>query len=632
MSKRNKIILSVVGVIIGLVIILVILGLLNYKNGKALYAESLEGKTAFEDAQTAILAQDFEAATLALEQAEEDFYQAQEYSNKIVGLKYVPVIGRQLKAVDGILTAGYNISLALQKVSSLGEEVFAIVQNDGDITYRNIGPEEKEAIFEKLYQAPPELQGAKSEIDLAVLAMEQIPSRGLLKQLDQAVQPIQEYLPLIKEVIDQAVPAVETIPTIVGYPQEQTYLFLLQNNTELRPTGGFIGTYGILKVKNGEIVEFKTDNIYNLDTPAKDYLFINPPEPLAVYLSSTQWLMRDSNWSPDFPTAAQKAEEFYHLENGPEENIDGVIAVTPTFIASLLDITGAITVEGIEFTSENLVDVLQYEVEKAYYEKGISDDDRKEIIGVLADQIMDQILELPKDEWATLWQTFTKDVDEKQILIYLKDEDIQDLVEEQNWAGELKSPTDSDFLMVVDANMASLKTDPGVKRTINYSVAEEGGDLVATLDINYKNEGTFNWKSTRYRTYTRAYVPQGLELLEWSGTTQNDKLLGDDPKAPDVYDELGKTVIGGFISTEPQMENSLHYKYKLPDWLKDQEVYKLYVQKQAGTEGHSLNFTYDTGQGIKSYTPLDIGSKDGNNKVLYQTNLRIDREFEINLK
>ncbi len=632
MSKKTKIILSVVGVIIGLIILLAVLGLINYKNGVALYEESLNGKTSFENAQTAILAQDFATATASLEEAEQHFYTAQEHSNNLIGLKYIPVVGRQLKAVDGILTAGYNIALALQKVSDLGEEVFAIVQNDGDITYRQIGPEEKEAIFKKLYEAPPELQGAKSEIDLAVLAMEQIPERGLLKQLDQAVQPIEEYLPLIKEVIDQAVPAVETIPTIVGYPQEQTYLFLLQNNTELRPTGGFIGTYGILKVKNGEIVEFKTDNIYNLDTPAKDYLFINPPEPLAVYLSSTQWLMRDSNWSPDFPTAAQKAEEFYHLENGPEENIDGVIAVTPTFIASLLDITGSITVEGIEFNSENLVDVLQYEVEKAYYEKGISDSDRKEIIGVLADNIMDQILELPKEEWATLWQTFTKDVDEKQILIYLKDENIQDLVEQQNWAGEIKSPADSDFLMVVDCNMASLKTDPGVKRTINYSVAEEGGDLVATLDINYKNEGSFNWKSTRYRTYTRVYTPEGSELIEWSGTTVNDKLYGDDPKEPDVYNELGKTVIGGFISTEPQHENSLHYKYKLPSSLKDKELYKLYVQKQAGTDSHTLSFTYDTGQNIKSYTPLDIGSKDGNNKVLYQTTLRIDREFEINLK
>ena len=33
--------------------------------------------------------------------------------------------------------------------------------------------------------------------------------------------------------------------------QEKTFLILFQNNLELRPGGGFIGSFGILKVRHG---------------------------------------------------------------------------------------------------------------------------------------------------------------------------------------------------------------------------------------------------------------------------------------------------------------------------------------------------------------------------------------------
>ena len=35
--------------------------------------------------------------------------------------------------------------------------------------------------------------------------------------------------------------------------QERAYLVLLQNSAELRPGGGFLGQYAIIKIKNGKI-------------------------------------------------------------------------------------------------------------------------------------------------------------------------------------------------------------------------------------------------------------------------------------------------------------------------------------------------------------------------------------------
>ncbi len=37
------------------------------------------------------------------------------------------------------------------------------------------------------------------------------------------------------------------IPELTGFNGERTYLLLFQNNLELRPSGGYIGSFGIFK-------------------------------------------------------------------------------------------------------------------------------------------------------------------------------------------------------------------------------------------------------------------------------------------------------------------------------------------------------------------------------------------------
>ena len=47
------------------------------------------------------------------------------------------------------------------------------------------------------------------------------------------------------------------IPEIAGFNSEKTYLLLFQNNLELRPSGGYLGNFGIIKVKDGSPVSFE---------------------------------------------------------------------------------------------------------------------------------------------------------------------------------------------------------------------------------------------------------------------------------------------------------------------------------------------------------------------------------------
>ncbi|MDP3965098.1 MAG: DUF4012 domain-containing protein [bacterium] len=619
----------ITAIALGVIIVLAFGLYLKYSGpAKRVMAHALNGKTHLTDAQTSVEAEFFGQAAEQLDSAHDELSLALDEMEGLGGLKAMPYVGTQLSAVDNLLRAGLQTSSALGRVAKLADEIITPVKNNGEFTINSLTPEQKHEMLKQVSEAFPDLVGIKAEIDLAVLHVDQIPEKGILPVIKNALGPVREQLPTLQQSIAQVLPAVEIMPTIVGYPEEQTYLFLLENNAEMRPTGGFIGTYGILKVKDGEITSFTTDNIYNLDNNVKDRLIEAPPAPMAKYLAADKWFMRDSNWSPDFPTSAEKAIWFYEQEGGTANPIHGVIAVTPTFIESLLGLTGEVVVDGITFTEENFYDTLQFQVEQGFYRQGISDSERKEVIGAMADILMDRLLNFPQSRWGELWQTVENHIDEKHILLYSRNESLQRNIELENWGAEVRDQ-DGDYVFVVDANMASLKSDPGVFRTIRYEVNETAEGLIADLRVEYNNTGSFDWKSTRLRTYTRVYVPLGSVLLNHEGVMENDKLHGGRSADPEVYEELGKTVIAGFISIEPQTTGTLHYQYRLPATVKNTDTYSLLVQKQAGTAPHQLEIALNFQDDILRAEPIDTIEQSADNSVALKTDLRSDKVVEI---
>ena len=625
-------------VVIYIVIVLLLAGALlaarNYASAQNLYQQALSGKQYFELAQQSIEQQDFSNATIYLQKARQDFELAQINLRNLEGVKFVPFLIRQINAVDHILLAGIQASKAAEKVTSIAQLMLEQSQRSGDTTLNSITTEERREMLRVLYESLPDLQAARADIGLAVASMNQIPAVGLLGALKDAVVPLKERLPQIQGIIDELVPLAEALPQIVGYPDNKTYLFLLQNNQERRATGGFIGTYGILKLQDGDISTFVTDNVYNLDEPVKDDRDTQPPAPYQKYIGISTWFFRDCNWSPDFPETARTCVQFYREENGPEKSIDGVIAITPTFIESLLKLVGDIKVDGIVFTSENVTEVLQEEVEVTYRQKGISDSDRKEIVGDLADELMNRLLSLPKERWKDLWTTLQNNFQEKHLLINLFNGELQSLVQSENWDGAVRD-FDGDYIMVTDTNLASLKSDPGVKRTITYDLeVNRNQEVIGNVTIHYSNQGTFSWKSTRYRTWVRVYVPEGSQLLSYEGVMENDKLSGGLPGQVDVQNELGKTRFGAFIAIEPKQEGVLKFRYRLPDTVLQNirdGSYRLLVQKQSGTINHGLITDLDFDRKIRSYGAADPQPEVYDDYIIYNTDLRQDRQFEIGL-
>lgn len=373
-----------------------------------------------------------------------------------------------------------------------------------------------------------------------------------------------------------------------GYPAPHRFLILLQNNAELRPTGGFIGTYALVTLDAGAATEFTVDDVYRLDGAARGKLSVAPPKPLRDFNQTREWFLRDSNWSPHFPDAARQAIWFFHREGG-RGDIDSVVALTPEVIRDLLAAVGPLTVDGQIITAETLTDILEAQVGREFAVQGRSVAERKAFVGKVASALA-AALERAPDRFrlaAALARALQENLAERQLLLFSNFPDVQRGLSLRGWAGELQ-PTDGDYLMLVDANLGSLKTDPWVNRTLDYRLqsldgaglpcrlAAPGCRVVAETKITYRNEATLNWKTTRYRTYQRLYVPAGATLLEVSGNPYNVT----------TGEELGKTVFATFLVVEPGSTVTVTYTYQLPLPVSEylQRVrYELLVQKQPGT-------------------------------------------------
>lgn len=363
---------------------------------------------------------------------------------------------------------------------------------------------------------------------------------------------------------------------------ERTFLILLQNNMELRPGGGFLGQYAILKLKNGQVTSTFVEDANILDQ--RITTDVATPYPFKKMLQLKNWKFRDSNFSPDFPTNAEKAKYFYRLAGGGN-NFDGVIAVNATVLNDLLELTGPIIVSGTEFNSQNAVLKLEEIVEKIYLiNPDLNTQNRKDIMKKMAPVIIDKLTTL--GNVSKLADFFHKEMQKKNVMINFKDTNLQNLIGSVFWDGKVAQDWGSDFFMLVDSNMGALKTDYYMKREISYDVDLTAEKPTVNVNVLYKNTAPYgDWRTSDYHGYMRIYAPKGSTFVE-------RKMIG----YPYINQELGKTYFGMKIDVVMGKEVNAMLKYQLPDNF-DKNNYRLLIQKQSGVDDTPMKIHIKTKDG-----------------------------------
>ncbi len=441
----------------------------------------------------------------------------------------------------------------------------------------------------------------------------------------ETIGKLQNELPSLLATLKLSLEHASLLNELLGGKGPRQYLFLFENNQELRATGGFIGSYALLDLTGGGVRKFIVDGIFNPDGQLKENIV--PPQPIQKI--SAAWSLHDSNWFPDFPTSAEKAISFFEKTGGP--TVDGVIVITPLVLQRLLAITGPITLPqyGVTIDENNVLEIVQEQVEVKYDK---TENAPKKILSDLAGALLERLLAHPNaKDIRALGKALTQSLNERHVLLYARSTETEELIDAAGWSGRVLS-TPHDYLSVIHTNINGYKTDGVISESIvHHSTIAPDGSITDTVSITRKHNGghtPYEWWNKVNADYLRVYVPLGSTLLSARGMTREvvpeplDYTALGFHRDPDVVREegaitidpesgtrigvdAGKTVFGNWVYVSPGESVTVEYEYRLREKLPlssrhpgEGIGYSVLYQKQAGTKGIDLSGSVTAPEGL----------------------------------
>lgn len=506
---------------------------------------------------------------------------------------WLPAVGAEVQAAEPLLALATGMATAGRAALDAALPALEALRSEGEGSAL-------ERLTAAVIATAPLWNEADAALARATAARGEVDAAALDPRVGQQLQRLDRYLPTLRSGVGLA----RLAPSLLGADQPRTYLLLAQNSEELRPSGGFISGVGLVTVHRGKLGEIDFQDSYAIYNPAVDH----PPAPhdLERTMKAQMLLLRDANWSPDFPSASAVIQSLLLLDTG--QRVDGVIAfdleATRRVVAALQPLSLPGYAEPV--TAANLITALRAvweappEAEGTVLERYSSDWvlHRKDFMPDLAAAARAKVEAGQVDLTALLWAV-RSGLEERHILVSLNDPQAAQVLAQAGWDGALR-PGDDDFLMVVDTNVGWNKVNFLVSRTAAYTVTPAAnGSAQAELVLTYRHGGqpwdqpcvhesrygdTYADMIQRcYFNYLRVFAPRNAVLLSADGFQ------------PDTVStfagERGTTVLAGDVVVPPGQERTVRLTYALAPGTVDPQRYVLRWQKQPGTPAWPVQVT-----------------------------------------
>jgi hypothetical protein len=270
------------------------------------------------------------------------------------GAEHLPWVGDSVTLLRGLTTAvDGSVHQELAQLVAVADAISPdrLRRSDGSIDLR------------LLATAAESLAEARQSLLRRQAAVAALPSRGALSPLRDARERVVKELQGTYGQVDTAWRFAKLAPPMLGLNQPRRYFVGIQNNAELRATGGNIGAYAVLIARAGKLTVERSGSSLDYRNRLAP---LPPPTPQFVGLYGTEPLLdiRDANQGPHFPYAGELWRAHWRAQTG--ETVDGAIAVDPVTLSALLGVVGGVTLPGGRLIDQaNIVD---YTLRKAYAE------------------------------------------------------------------------------------------------------------------------------------------------------------------------------------------------------------------------------------------------------------------------
>ncbi len=260
---------------------------------------------------------------------------------------HLPWLGRNVQAVQ-VLSRVVDETASSALPSAM--EVFSVVRRQDGLR-RSDGSFDLAAIS----ALEPDFARLSERFRRSDDEISSIEPRRLFSLLAGPVGDVQEKIGSVADAARSGATATRLLPTMLGGDSPRTYLLVVQNNAEIRATGGLPGALALLNVRDGKIElgrQLSTANFSVLKTPV---LPISASEH-RLFGAAYGTDLRDLNLNPDYPRAAELFSAMLQRTQGVK--VDGVLAVDPVTLAAVMRATGPITFGSEKLSADNAVATL----------------------------------------------------------------------------------------------------------------------------------------------------------------------------------------------------------------------------------------------------------------------------------
>lgn len=411
-------------------------------------------------------------------------------------------------------------------------------------------------------------------------------------EIKPKINQAQDLVSQVYQYVKNSKPLLTKVSWLLGKDSPRNYLMIFQNDGELRASGGFWTAYSTLSVKNGKVTPGSASNIYDLD----DKINSRVPAPRLIknYHINVPYLnLRDSNLSPDFPTNAKIFLDQYQKVMGSKNKFDAVVAIDTEILVDMVRILGKLDTRVGTFTANpdkrcNGCPSIIYDLQwMSGRPRNYIEPNRKDFMNPLMSALLANVMGSEKSKMAPLIQTLFENINEKHVMIYFPDEQMQEIGNLANITGKMVDVDQNiDYLHLNDTNFASAKSNIFITQKINHDINIQNGVATHKISVTYTNpapgsncnleKGDLCLNASVYRDLFRFYTPLGSKLVKMTGSEVETV----------QYEELNKQVFEGFYGNKFGLNPQSNIKTSI-EYISGVNVgqnYSLLLQKQPGTK------------------------------------------------
>ncbi|MFB6609719.1 DUF4012 domain-containing protein [Agromyces sp. NPDC056379] len=267
--------------------------------------------------------------------------------------EWVPFVGQNLHAVR-MAAASADVIARDAVVPAASLSLDALKPVDGRI---DLGA---------VTAAAATVDGAADAVTEATSMLESVDRSMLVPEVASGLQRLDGATSSAQQVLEPARAVVSVLPGLLGADGPRDVLFLFQNNGEVMPRGGTVGSLAQMHIESGAITLVAQSSAAPIDMPMYDEDVVPiAADVRATYPSGLGRYVQNLTRTPRFSLTFDIAKEMWERTHGVE--VDMVVAIDTVALSYFLDATGPIDLPGgLQLTSANAVPMLLGDLYQAF--------------------------------------------------------------------------------------------------------------------------------------------------------------------------------------------------------------------------------------------------------------------------